>query len=315
MTKTAFLFPGQGSQAVGMGSAILDASEAARGVLGEVEESLGEPLGRTMRDGPEDAIRMTRNAQPALMATALAVVREIESRLGTTIDAIGDAVAGHSLGEYAALAAAGTLDVPTAAGLLRLRGDAMQNAVPEGEGAMAALLGVDLGQIEKLLAKHEWGALDIANDNAPGQVVISGSAADVDAALEAAGEMGVRKAVKLPVSAPFHCRLMAPAAAAMATALEAIELGRPSLPVWCNVTAGPVEDPAELRDNLVSQVTGMVRWRETLENMAGAGITRFVELGTGKILAGLVKRTLKDAEALSIEGPEDIDAFLETIGK
>ena len=315
MTKTAFLFPGQGSQAVGMGSAIFDASEAARGVLGEVEQSLGEPLGRTMRDGPEDAIRMTRNAQPALMATALAVVREIETRLGATIDAIGDAVAGHSLGEYAALAAAGSLDVPTAAGLLRLRGEAMQNAVPEGEGAMAALLGVDLGEVEELLAGNDWGALDIANDNAPGQVVISGSAADVDAALDAAGDMGVRKAVKLPVSAPFHCRLMAPAADAMAEALKDIDLRQPTLPVWCNVTAGPVEDPAGLRANLVSQVTGMVRWRETLENMAGAGITRFVELGTGKVLAGLVKRTLKDAEAVSVEGPEDIDAFLATIGK
>ena len=313
MTKTAFLFPGQGSQAVGMGSAVFDASEAARGVLAEVEESLGEPLGKTMREGPEDAIRMTRNAQPALMATALAVVREIEARLGRSIDTVGHAVAGHSLGEYAALAAVGCLDVPTAAGLLRLRGDAMQSAVAVGEGAMAALLGVDLAEVEELLAGREWDALDIANDNAPGQVVVSGSAADVDAALELAQGAGIRKAVKLPVSAPFHCRLMAPAADAMAEALAGTTLHPPSLPVWCNVTAGPVEDPAAIRDNLVAQVTGMVRWRETLENMAADGITRFIEVGTGKVLAGLVKRTLKDAEAVSVEGPDDIDSLLETI--
>ena len=314
MTKTAFLFPGQGSQAVGMGSGIFEASKAARGVLEQVEASLGEPLGRIMRDGPEDAIRMTRNAQPALMATALAVTREIESRLGRGIDTVGHAVAGHSLGEYAALAAAGSLDVATAAGLLRLRGDAMQNAVPVGEGAMAALLGADMGEVEGLLAGGGWSALDIANDNAPGQIVISGSAADVDAALEAAREAGIRKAVRLPVSAPFHCRLMAPAADAMAEALGGVALHAPSLPVWCNVTAGPVDQPAELRDNLIAQVTGMVRWRETLENMAAAGIGRFVEVGTGKVLAGLVKRTLKDAEAVSIEGPEDIDAFLGAVG-
>ena len=313
MTRTAFLFPGQGSQAVGMGSAILDASEAARGVLAEVEESLGEPLGKVMRDGPEDEIRMTRNAQPALMATALAVVREIEARLGRSIDTVGHAVAGHSLGEYAALAAVGALDVSTAARLLRLRGDAMQNAVPVGEGAMAALLGVDLAQVEELLAGRDWGALDIANDNAPGQVVISGSTTDVDAALELATGAGIRKAVKLPVSAPFHCRLMAPAADAMAEALAGTTLNPPGLPVWCNVTAGPVEAPDRIRSNLVAQVTGMVRWRETLENMAAAGITRFVELGTGKVLAGLVKRTLRDAEAVSVEGPDDIDGFLQAV--
>ena len=314
MAKTAFLFPGQGSQAVGMGNAVFDASEAARGVLAQVEDSLGDPLGRIMRDGPEDAIRMTRNAQPALMATALAVTRELESRLGRGIDTIGHAVAGHSLGEYAALAAVGSLDVPAAAVLLRLRGDAMQNAVPVGEGAMAAVLGADIGKVRELLAGRGWQALDIANDNAPGQVVVSGSAADVDAALEVFRDAGVRKAVKLPVSAPFHCRLMAPAADAMAAALGDVDLRKPGLPVWCNVTAAPVEDPAELRGNLVAQVTGMVRWRETLENMAAAGITRFVEIGTGKVLTGLVKRTLKDVEAVSVEGPEDIEAFAATVG-
>ena len=314
MAKTAFLFPGQGSQAVGMGNAVFDASEAARGVLADVEASLGEPLGRIMREGPDAEIRMTRNAQPALMATAVAVVREIEARLGRGIDSVGHAVAGHSLGEYAALAAVGSFDVPTAARLLRLRGDAMQNAVPVGEGAMAALIGVDLGQVEELMAGRDWKALDIANDNAPGQVVVSGSAGDVDAALAVAKGAGVRRAMKLPVSAPFHCRLMAPAADAMAAALAETALNPPSLPVWSNVTAAPTEVPEELKANLVTQVTGMVRWRETLENMAAAGITRFVEVGTGKVLAGLVKRTLKDVEAFSVEGPDDVVAFLETIG-
>lgn len=313
MVKTAFLFPGQGAQAVGMGKAAFDASKTARGVLETVEGALGESLGTTMLEGPEDELRMTRNAQPALMTTAMANVRLLEEKLGASIDTIGHAVAGHSLGEYAALAAAGTIDISTAASLLRRRGDAMQNAVPVGEGAMAALLGVDVAQVRDLLASRDWTALDIANDNAPGQVVISGAAGDVDDALALAKENGIRKAVKLPVSAPFHCRLMAPAADEMASALAGVTMHAPSLPVWCNVAAAPVTDPASLRENLITQVTGMVRWRETLENMASDGITRFVEIGTGKVLAGLVKRTLSDVEAVSLETPEDIDAFLETL--
>lgn len=310
MTKTAFLFPGQGSQAVGMGAAMHDNSPVARDVLATVEEALGELFGSLMFEGPEDDLKMTRNAQPALMTTALAVTRTLEDRLGKSLDTIGDAVAGHSLGEYAALAAVGTLDIATAARLLRLRGDAMQNAVPVGEGAMAALLGVDIDKVEELLSGRDWTALDIANDNAPGQVVISGATADVDAALELARENGIRKAVKLPVSAPFHCRLMAPAGDAMATALAANTLHPPSLPVYCNVTARPETDPSRLRENLITQVTGMVRWRETLINMAADGITRFVEIGTGKVLTGLVKRSLPDVEAISIETPEQVDAFV-----
>ena len=310
MTKTVFLFPGQGSQQVGMGRDIFESSLAGRAVLEAVETALDENFGKILLDGAEDDLRLTRNAQPALMTTALATIRALEEKLGATIDTIGAGVAGHSLGEYAALAAVGALDTPTAATLLRLRGDAMQNAVPVGEGAMAALLGVDFEAVAALLASRTWTALNIANDNAPGQVVISGATADVDGAIELAKENGIRKAVKLPVSAPFHCSLMAPAADTMAAALADATIASPSLPVWCNVTAQPVVDPVEIKANLVDQVTGMVRWRETLCNMAESGITRFVEVGTGKVLTGLVKRTLPDAEAISIETPEDIDNFL-----
>jgi [acyl-carrier-protein] S-malonyltransferase len=311
MVKTAFLFPGQGSQAIGMGQALLQSSSVARSVMEEVDDALGGGLGQIMKDGPEDMLRMTRNAQPALMATALMATRAIEDRLGKSIDQIGHAVAGHSLGEYAALAAAGTFDIATAAKLLRLRGDSMQNAVPVGEGAMAALLGADLQQVEDIIGHKNWTALDVANDNAPGQVVISGAVADVDAALELAKEMGIRRALKLPVSAPFHCRLMAPAADAMATALAGVTMHPPSLPVFCNVTAEEETNPSALRENLITQVTGLVRWRETLTNMAESGIGRFVEIGTGKVLTGLVKRTLPEAEALNVETPDDIEAFAE----
>lgn len=314
MTKTAFLFPGQGSQAVGMGAALNAESTAAQDVLETVETALAEPFGRLMFEGPEDDLKLTRNTQPALMTTALAVTRTLEERLGKSIDRVCDVVAGHSLGEYAALAAVGTLDIATAAKLLRLRGEAMQNAVPVGEGAMAALLGVDLEKVEELLASREWHALDIANDNAPGQVVISGALADVDAALALAKENGIRKAVKLPVSAPFHCRLMAPAGDAMATALAGTVLHPPSVPVYCNVTASSENDPNRLRENLITQVTAKVRWRETLMNMAADGVTRFVEIGTGKVLSGLVKRTLSDVDAVSIETSEDIDAFIASLG-
>ena len=308
--KTAFLFPGQGSQAVGMAQNIMAASKAAQDVMSAVEAALGPDLGNIMKDGPEDALKMTRNAQPALMAAALCVSRAMEERTGKTLNQLGDVVAGHSLGEYAALAAAGAIDVETTARLLQLRGDAMQEAVPVGEGAMAALLGATIEQAEEITSAREWSALDIANDNAPGQVVISGSVADVDTALEIAKEMGIRKGVKLPVSAPFHCRLMAPAADAMARALADVTIHHPAMPVYCNVTAAAESDPYKLRDNLIVQVTGMVRWRETLLNMYDNGITRFIELGTGKVLTGLVKRTWPDAEAMNIETSEDLDDVL-----
>ncbi len=305
--KTAFLFPGQGSQSVGMAQDMIAASAAAREVMSAIGEALGPELASIMKDGPDDALKMTRNAQPALMASALCVSRALEERTGKALDQLGDVVAGHSLGEYAALAATGALNVETTARLLQLRGDAMQDAVPVGEGAMAALLGASIEQAHDIMAAQDWKSLDIANDNAPGQVVISGAIADVDAALEIAKDMGIRKGVKLPVSAPFHCRLMAPAADEMARALADVTIHRPSLPLYCNVTAGPETDSYILRENLIVQVTGMVRWRETLLNMYDAGITRFVELGTGKVLSGLVKRTLPDAEALNIETSEDLD--------
>lgn len=309
MKKTAFLFPGQGSQAVGMAQNIIEASAAARDVMAAVEGALGAELGMIMKDGPADDLKMTRNAQPALMASALCVTRALEEKTGMALDKLGVAVAGHSLGEYAALAAVGSLDVATTARLLQMRGDAMQAAVPVGEGAMAALLGATIEQAQEIMSAQDWAALDIANDNAPGQVVISGSVADVDAAIAMAAEMGIRKGIKLPVSAPFHCRLMAPAADAMATALAGETLHRPSLPVYCNITAVAESEPAVLRENLIIQVTGMVRWRETLMNMAADGVERFVELGTGKVLTGLVKRTLPDAEAINIETAEDLDSF------
>ena len=311
--KTAFLFPGQGSQTVGMGQNMIAASAAAREVMDAVTDALGPELAGIMKDGPDDALKMTRNTQPALMASALCVTRALEERSGKTLNQLGDVVAGHSLGEYAALAAAGAIDVQTTAKLLQLRGDAMQDAVPVGEGAMAALLGATIEQAQDILAAQNWKALDIANDNAPGQVVLSGAADDVDAALVIAKDMGIRKGVKLPVSAPFHCRLMAPAADAMARALADVTIHQPSLPVYCNVTAAAESDPYVLRENLVIQVTGMVRWRETLLNMFENGITRFVELGTGKVLTGLVKRTLPDAEAMNIETSEDLDVVLEKL--
>ena len=306
MTKTAFLFPGQGSQSVGMGASMMAASPVAKSIIEQVDAALDGELLPIMRDGPDEALKLTRNAQPALMATALATIRALEDATGKAISDMASYVAGHSLGEYAAMAAVHVFDTDVTARLLRHRGDAMQNAVPVGEGAMAALLGVENAEVEALLVKIV-GDVEIANDNSSGQVVISGSAASVDAAIAAAKEAGVRRAMLLPVSAPFHCRLMAPAADAMAKILADTTLHQPSLPIFTNVTAMPESNPVILRDLLVHQVTSRVRWRETLLNMAEQGVSRFVEVGTGKVLSGLVKRTIPDAETFNIETAEDLE--------
>jgi [acyl-carrier-protein] S-malonyltransferase len=313
MTKKsiAFMFPGQGSQAVGMGGALAASHPAARLVFDEVNDALNEDLFKLMQDGPDDAVRMTRNAQPALFATSMAAVRVLESELGADLYTVGRMAAGHSLGEYAALAASGSLAIADAARLLRQRGDAMQDAVPVGAGAMAAILGADEAQITAILADAAaTGLVQIANDNAPGQIVVSGAAAAVDATIELAKAAGLRRAIKLPVSAPFHCDLMAPAADVMAEALAAVTMADAKMPVYCNVTAAAETAAANLRANLVTQVTARVRWRESLVAMQDAGTTLFVEVGTGKVLSGLVKRGLDDAVAVNLDGPDDLDTVL-----
>ena len=313
MTKKsiAFMFPGQGSQAVGMGGALAASHPAARLVFDEVNDALNEDLFKLMQDGPDDAVRMTRNAQPALFATSMAAVRVLESELGADLYTVGHMAGGHSLGEYAALAASGSLAIADAARLLRQRGDAMQDAVPVGAGAMAAILGADEAQITAILADAAaTGLVQIANDNAPGQIVVSGAAAAVDATIELAKAAGLRRAIKLPVSAPFHCDLMAPAADVMAEALAAVTMADAKMPVYCNVTAAAETAAANLRANLVTQVTARVRWRESLVAMQDAGTTLFVEVGTGKVLSGLVKRGLDDAVAVNLDGPDDLDTVL-----
>ena len=307
MSKTAFLFPGQGSQTPGMASSLSAASQAAKEVLAQVDEALGQDLSALMANGPADELTLTANAQPALFASSLAVVAAIEEHTGKALSTYGDMVAGHSLGEYSALSAAGVFDVSTGAKLLRIRGDAMQQAVPVGEGAMAALIGADIALADKVVTQaSQHGAVQIANDNAPGQVVISGAKGAVEAAMEIARGEGLKRVLPLPVSAPFHSELMSPAAEAMAKALSEASFSSPSLPVLCNVTAALEEQSDQLRENLVTQVTGRVRWRESLTAMAEAGVTRFIELGTGKVLSGLVKRTLSDVEIISVETADDI---------
>ncbi|WP_193182238.1 ACP S-malonyltransferase [Nisaea sediminum] len=314
-TVRAFTFPGQGSQAVGMGKALAEAYGAAREVFEQVDDALGEPLSRLMFEGPEEELVLTRNAQPALMAVSLAVVRVLEAESGKSIGDMASYVAGHSLGEYSALAAAGALDVADAAKLLRLRGESMQTAVPVGEGAMAALLGVSLELAQEVAAAGaaDGGVCDIANDNAEGQVVISGSKAAVEKAVAAAAEKGARKSVLLPVSAPFHCGLMAPAADAMAEALATTDLRQPVVPLVANVLADKISDPREIRTRLVEQVTGMVRWRESVLWLAGQGVTEIVELGSGKVLTGLAKRIDRSLAGRAVGTPEEIAAFLETL--
>ena len=313
MQKTAFLFPGQGSQTVGMGQALAASSPQARARLTMIDEALGESLSSLMADGPLDELTLTRNAQPALFASSVAVLAALEAASGKPVSTLTDFVAGHSLGEYSALAAAGTLEIQDAAHLLRLRGDSMQKAVPVGAGAMAALLGADLELADAIVAESsDAGLVQIANDNAPGQIVVSGSLAGVEKAMAVAKEKGVRRALKLPVSAPFHCDLMAPAAQEMAAALATASMKDAAMPVICNISASGETSASALRQNLVAQVTGRVRWRETLLELHSKGVTRFVEVGTGKVLSGLVKRTLEGVESYSLETYEDIESFLAT---
>ena len=313
MQKTAFLFPGQGSQTVGMGQALAASSPQARARLTMIDEALGESLSSLMADGPLDELTLTRNAQPALFASSVAVLAALEAASGKPVSALTNFVAGHSLGEYSALAAAGTLEIQDAAHLLRLRGDSMQKAVPVGAGAMAALLGADLELADAIVAESsDAGLVQIANDNAPGQIVVPGSLAGVEKAMAVAKEKGVRRALKLPVSAPFHCDLMAPAAQEMAAALATASMKDAAMPVICNISASGETSASALRQNLVAQVTGRVRWRETLLELHSKGVTRFVEVGTGKVLSGLVKRTLEGVESYSLETYEDIESFLAT---
>jgi len=308
---TAFLFPGQGSQAVGMGAALADAFPVAREVFAEVDDALGQHLSLLMREGPEDHLTLTENAQPALMAVSVAVMRALKAEFDVDVTSAGF-VAGHSLGEYSALCAAGTLSLADAARLLKLRGQAMQRAVPVGRGAMASLIGpkTDLALAEAAAAAGaEVGVCVVANDNNAGNVVISGEKAAVDRAIEKAKELGAR-AIPLNVSAPFHCPLMAPAAEEMAAALAGATLKSPVVPVVANVTACPETDPEAIRRLLVEQVTGRVRWRESMEWMASEGrVTRFVEVGSGKVLGGMAKRIAPDAESLSLNAPADLEGF------
>ena len=307
----ALLFPGQGSQSVGMGAALADAFASAREVYAEIDEALGQKLSVLMREGPEDQLTLTENAQPALMAVSLAAARVLKVEFGVDVSRAGF-VAGHSLGEYSALCAAGSITLADTARLLKLRGQAMQRAVPVGKGAMASLIGpkTDLALAEAAAAAgSEVGVCVVANDNNAGNIVISGDKAAVDRAIEKAKELGAR-AIPLNVSAPFHCPLMQPAADEMAEALGDAKIVAPSVAVVANVTARPERDPEVLRRLLVEQVTGRVRWRESMEWMTTeGGVTRFAEIGSGKVLAGMAKRIAPDAESLSLNTPEDLEAF------
>jgi [acyl-carrier-protein] S-malonyltransferase len=306
----AFLFPGQGSQAVGMGRALAEVSPAARAVFEEVDEALQQPLARLMAEGPEEALRLTANAQPAIMAASLAALAVLEREAGVRLAERAAFVAGHSLGEYSALAGAAALPLAATARLLRRRGEAMQAAVPPGAGAMAALLGLGFEAVAAIATEAAQGQVcAAANDNAPGQVVVSGHVEAVARAMALARSRGARHSVLLPVSAPFHCALMAPAADAMAAALADVDMAAPAVPIVTNMTAGPTRDPAEIRRLLVEQVTGTVRWRESVEAMAAAGVTVMVELG-GRVLGPMVKRIAPDVASHAIVGPSDVDDLL-----
>lgn len=310
----AFIFPGQGSQAVGMGKALADASRHAREVFQEVDDALGQKLFQLMSEGPEDQLTLTENAQPAIMANAIATLRVLEREGGVTLAAKADYVAGHSLGEYSALCAAGAFDLATTARLLKTRGQAMQAAVPVGVGAMAALLGADIETAQKLAdAAAEGEVCTVANDNDPSQVVISGHKGAVERAVALVKDYGIKRGVLLPVSAPFHCPLMQAAADAMAEALGANSPAAPLVPVVANVTASPVSDADQIRDLLVQQVTGRVRWRESVGAMEGIGVQQFVEFG-GKVLSPMVKRSAAgEVATVSVISMDDIEALLKTL--
>lgn len=306
----AFTFPGQGSQVVGMGKALADTFPAARAVFDEVDDALGDKLSALMAEGPIETLTLTENAQPALMAVSLAVVRTLEAEAGLEMSRDVSFVAGHSLGEYSALAAARAFSLADTARLLRLRGLAMQRATPVGVGAMAAILGLSFEDVVALAAEAAGGEVcQAANDNGGGQVVISGHKAAVERACELAKARGAKRAIPLPVSAPFHCALMQPAADAMAEALDKVAVTRPVVPLVANVLAAPISDPADIRRRLVEQVTGTVRWRECVAAMADQGVTTFYEAGAGKVLTGLVKRIADGATGLAIGTPDDIAAF------
>jgi [acyl-carrier-protein] S-malonyltransferase len=310
----AFVFPGQGSQAVGMGAELAKAYPAARAVFDEVDAALGQKLSEVMFNGPLETLTLTENAQPALMAVSLAVMRVLEADKGFRLQDKVKYVAGHSLGEYSALAAAGALSIADAARLLKTRGRAMQDAVPVGQGAMAALLGVGKEAAEKLAAEAAQGEVcQLANDNEPTQAVISGAKSAIDRAADLAKAHGVRRFLPLNVSAPFHCALMQPAADVMAAALARVEVKAPAVPLVANVLAAPISDPAEIRRRLVEQVTGTVRWRECVARMAADGVTTLYEIGSGKVLAGLAKRISPSLAATSIGTPQDIDAALPSL--
>ncbi len=307
----AFVFPGQGSQAVGMGQELAEVFPVARQVFEEVDDALESNLSRLMFQGPEEDLRLTENAQPALMAVSLAVVRVLESEGNLRLKDKAAFVAGHSLGEYSALAAAGSLGLADAARLLRRRGQAMQEAVPVGEGAMAAILGLDLEAAQAVAAEAAGSEVcSSANDNAPGQVVLSGHTAAVERAIDIAKAKGAKRAILLPVSAPFHCSLMAPAADVMAEALAGVSVEMPSVPLIANITASHLSDPDEIRRKLVEQVTGMVRWRESVAYMVVQGVETVIELGAGKVLTGLCKRIDRSLAGQSAESPQEVEAVL-----
>jgi [acyl-carrier-protein] S-malonyltransferase len=310
----AFVFPGQGSQAAGLGADLAAAFSTARDVFAEVDEALKQNLSKLMREGPESELTLTENAQPALMAVSMAVVRILEKDGGKPLRALASHVAGHSLGEYSALAAAGALKLADAARLLKLRGQSMQKAVPIGVGAMAALLGIELGPAEEACKEAALGeVVAVANDNGGGQVVVSGHKAAVERAIEAAKARGCKRGMLLPVSAPFHCPLMQPAADAMKAALEKVELATPRIPLIANVLASEVTEPSAIKLRLVEQVTGLVRWRESVQYMKSNGVEVLIECGTGKVLSGLVKRIDREMTGMALNAPADIEAFLKTV--